>query len=84
MDTIRLYSSLGGSDGILKTRAMIDRSAIMDNYRRLLAYVRSVSTDAEGIAVVKADAYAHSNEICAPALAEAGSMEKSSFRGIFR
>ena len=72
MDTIRLYSSLGGSDGILKTRAMIDRSAIMDNYRRLLAYVRSVSTDAEGIAVVKADAYAHSNEICAPALAEAG------------
>ena len=72
VDTIRLYSSLGGSDGILKTRAMIDRAAIMDNYRRLLSYVRNVSPGTEGIAVVKADAYAHSNEICAPALAEAG------------
>jgi len=72
VDTIRLYSSLGGSDGILKTRAVIDRAAIMDNYRRLLSYVQKVSPGAEGIAVVKADAYAHSNEICAPALAEAG------------
>jgi len=72
VDTIRLYSSLGGSDGILKTRAVIDRSAIMDNYRRLLSYVRNISPDAEGIAVVKADAYGHSNEICAPALAAAG------------
>ena len=72
MDTIRLYSSLGGSDGILKTSAQIDRAAVGENYRRLLSYVRSVSPDADGIAVVKADAYAHSNEICAPALAEAG------------
>ena len=72
MDTIRLYSSLGGSDGILKTSAQIDRAAVGENYRRLLSYVREVSPRAEGIAVVKADAYAHSNEICAPALAEAG------------
>jgi len=72
VDTIRLYSSLGGSDGILKTSAQIDRAAVGENYRRLLSYVREVSPRAEGIAVVKADAYAHSNEICAPALAEAG------------
>ena len=34
MDTIRLYSSLGGSDGILKTSAQIDRAAVGENYRK--------------------------------------------------
>ncbi len=72
MGSFRLYSSLPGGDTIPNTRALIDRAAIASNYIKLLSAVRRSNAETEGIAVVKADAYAHSNEICAPAIAAAG------------
>ncbi len=49
------------------TRAYIDLKALAENYRRLSEAVR-----AEGICVVKANAYGHSCRLCAPVLYGAG------------
>ena len=68
MSIYRIYSSLPEVE-IATKRALIDTSALMSNYKAL---VGKIPSGAEGIAVVKADAYGHSNDICAPALYEAG------------
>ena len=68
MSIYRIYSSLPEVE-IATKRALIDTSALMSNYKAL---VGKIPSNAEGIAVVKADAYGHSNDICAPALYEAG------------
>jgi len=47
----------------------IDTRALEDNYRFL---AELASPDAELLAIVKADAYGHSLELCAPAVARAG------------
>lgn len=71
METCKLYSTLQ-NDGYEATRAIVSGKAIADNYLTLLSAVHKISPSSEGICVVKADAYGHTNEICAPALAEVG------------
>ncbi len=66
MKAFKIYSTLPGSI-LPPTRAYIDLDALTDNYRRLSSGVK-----AESICVVKADAYGHTCELCAPALYKAG------------
>jgi alanine racemase len=54
---------------IRPTRALIDTSALEGNFRLLAGLVRP---HAELIAVLKANAYGHGVELCAPALVRAG------------
>lgn len=52
-----------------KTRIEIDTAALVENYRKL---TDTLPASCVGFAVVKADAYGHTNGICAPALYRAG------------
>ncbi len=66
MKSHKLYATL--DEKLLPpTRAYIDTDALVENYRRL-----SSGVHAESICVVKADAYGHTCELCAPALYGAG------------
>lgn len=71
MENYKLYSTLN-NDGYEVTRAIVSGRAIAGNYLALMAAVNKNAPNAKGICVVKADAYGHTNEICAPALAEVG------------
>lgn len=67
----RIYSTLP----VLETHkawAEISSEALRKNYRFLLSRVREKNPNARIIAVVKADGYCHSNEICVPAFLSAG------------
>ena len=55
-----------------KTYAEISVGALLSNYAILRETARRQNRDARMIAVVKADAYGHTNEICVPALLSAG------------
>ncbi len=66
MKSFKLYSTLPKAL-LPPTRAYINTEALTENYRRLSSGVR-----AESICVVKADAYGHTCELCAPALYDAG------------
>ena len=72
MESFKLYSTISGTDGLPPTKAVIDREALVENFNILQSKITEASPKTELISVVKADAYGHSCEICAPALAAAG------------
>ena len=55
-----------------KTWAEISYDALYNNYRVFSEKVREKNSKTRMIAVVKADGYCHSNEICVPAFLDAG------------
>lgn len=58
MHYVKLHDTLPLLPGV-RVRAVIDSSALAENYRALMAPVRAVSPKTNAIAVVKADAYGH-------------------------
>ena len=67
----RTYSTLP----LLQTNkawAEVSYDALLQNYRLISRMVKEKNRDARIIAVVKADGYCHSNEICVPAFLEGG------------
>ena len=72
MEGYKLYSTVSDTDGLPPTKAVINRSALVSNFTVLKEHIKGLSPKAELIAVVKADAYGHSCELCAPSLAKAG------------
>lgn len=71
MAAVRFFSALSESLPVGGT-AFIDTNALKNNYRIIMAEVNRHSPRTESICVVKADAYGHTTEICAPVLAAAG------------
>ena len=71
MGAVRFFSALSESLPVGGT-AFIDTGALKSNYRTIMAEINRHSPHAESICVVKADAYGHTTEICAPVLAAAG------------
>lgn len=67
----RIYSTLPVLSSH-KAWAEVSADALRENYRFLLSRVREKSPNARLIAVVKADGYCHSNEICVPSFLDAG------------
>lgn len=55
-----------------KAWAEVSADALRENYRFLRCMVREKKPNARLIAVVKADGYCHSNEICVPSFLDAG------------
>ena len=72
MEGFKLYSTISNTDGLPPTKAVIDREALTANFGMLRKFITERSPGTELISVVKADAYGHSCELCAPTLAEAG------------
>ena len=71
MGAVRFCSALSESLPVGGT-AYIDTDALKNNYRMIMAEINRHSPYTESICVVKADAYGHTTEICAPVLAAAG------------
>ncbi len=72
MESIKLYSAISSTNGLPPTKAVIDREALAKNFSILNKKITQCSPKTEIISVVKADAYGHSCELCAPTLAAAG------------
>ena len=71
MGAVRFFSALSESLPVGGS-AFIDTQALKSNYRTIMAEINRHSPRTESICVVKADAYGHTTEICAPVLAAAG------------
>lgn len=72
MESIKLYSSVSSTNGLPPTKAVIDREALAKNFKILREKITEHAPRTTLISVVKADAYGHSCELCAPTLAAAG------------
>ncbi len=72
MESFKLYSTISSTNGLPPTKAVIDREALVGNFNILRKSITEKAPNTELISVVKADAYGHSCELCAPPLAAAG------------
>ena len=71
MAPVRFCSALPGSLPVGGT-AYVSTEALKNNYLAIMSEIKRHSPSCESICVVKADAYGHTTEICAPVLARAG------------